>query len=32
MVERMIIEPNEIDSLYQKLSESVRKSIENGDK
>lgn len=32
IVERMITEPNEIDSLYQRLPESVKKSIENRDK
>ena len=32
IVERMISEPNEIDSLYQGLPESVKKSIENRDK
>lgn len=32
IVERMITEPNEIDSLYQGLPESVKKSIENRDK
>ena len=32
IVERMITEPNEIDSLYQGLPESVKKSIENRNK
>lgn len=32
IVERMITEPNEINSLYQGLPESVKKSIENRDK
>ena len=32
IVERMITEPNEIDSLYQELPESVRESILNRDK
>ena len=32
IVERMITEPHEIDSLYQGLPESVKKSIENRDK
>lgn len=32
IVERMISEPNEINSLYQGLPESVKKSIENRDK
>ena len=32
IVERMITEPNEIDSLYQGLPESVKQSIENRDK
>ena len=32
IVERMITEPNEIDSLYQELPESVRESIEKRDK
>lgn len=32
IVERMITEPNEIDSLYQGLPESIKTSIENRDK
>ena len=32
IVERMITEPNEINSLYQGLPESVKKAIENRDK
>ena len=32
IVERMISEPNEIDSLYQELPESVKESIEKRDK
>ena len=32
IVDRMITEPNEIDSLYQGLPESVRNAIENRDK
>jgi hypothetical protein len=32
IVERMITEPNEIDSLYQELPESIKTSIENRDK
>lgn len=32
IVDRMITEPNEIDSLYQGLSESVRESIDKRDK
>ena len=32
IVERMITEPKEIDSLYQGLPESVRNAIENRDK
>lgn len=32
IVERMITEPNEINSLYQGLPESVKESIERRDK
>lgn len=32
IVERMITEPKEIDSLYQKLPESIKNSVENRDK
>lgn len=32
IVDRMITEPNEIDSLYQGLPESVRESIDKRDK
>ena len=32
IVDRMITEPNEIDSLYQGLPESVKESIEKRDK
>lgn len=32
IVERMITEPKEIDSLYQGLPESVKNAVENRDK